>query len=55
MVAYDALTQALKSGHLSWAALETFAIEPVPAVGGDQHNVIRTVSDHSVSYPQALK
>jgi D-3-phosphoglycerate dehydrogenase len=31
MVDYDALTQALKSGHLRGAALETFAIEPVPA------------------------
>ena len=31
MVDYDALTQALKSGHLRGAALETFANEPVPA------------------------
>ncbi len=31
MVDYDALTHALKSGHLRGAALETFAIEPVPA------------------------
>ncbi len=31
MVDYDALTDALKSGHLRGAMLETFAIEPVPA------------------------
>ena len=30
MVDYDALTQALKSGHLRGAMLETFAIEPTP-------------------------
>jgi D-3-phosphoglycerate dehydrogenase len=31
MVDYDALYQALASGHLGGAMLETFAIEPVPA------------------------
>ena len=31
MVDYEALTQALKSGHLRGAALETFAAEPTPA------------------------
>jgi D-3-phosphoglycerate dehydrogenase len=31
MVDYDALTEALKSGHLRGAMLETFAIEPTPA------------------------
>jgi len=31
LVDYDALTQALKSRHLRGAAIETFAIEPVPA------------------------
>ncbi len=31
MVDYDALTDALKSGHLRGAMLETFAIEPTPA------------------------
>jgi D-3-phosphoglycerate dehydrogenase / 2-oxoglutarate reductase len=31
MVDYDALTGALKSGHLRGAMLETFAVEPAPA------------------------
>ena len=31
MVDYDALTDALKSGHLRGAMLETFAVEPAPA------------------------
>lgn len=31
LVDYDALTEALKSRHLRGAAIETFAIEPVPA------------------------
>ena len=31
MVDYDALTAALKSGHLRGAMLETFAVEPAPA------------------------
>jgi D-3-phosphoglycerate dehydrogenase / 2-oxoglutarate reductase len=31
MVDYDALTAALKSRHLSGAALETFAVEPTPS------------------------
>jgi D-3-phosphoglycerate dehydrogenase / 2-oxoglutarate reductase len=31
MVDYQALTDALKSGHLRGAAIETFAIEPAPA------------------------
>jgi D-3-phosphoglycerate dehydrogenase len=30
MVDYDALTEALKTRHLRGAALDTFAIEPVP-------------------------
>jgi D-3-phosphoglycerate dehydrogenase len=31
MVDYDALYDALRSGHLGGAMLETFAIEPAPA------------------------
>jgi D-3-phosphoglycerate dehydrogenase / 2-oxoglutarate reductase len=31
MVDYDALTEAVKSGHLRGAMLETFAVEPAPA------------------------
>jgi len=31
MVDYDALTEALKCGHLRGAALETFAVEPTPS------------------------
>jgi D-3-phosphoglycerate dehydrogenase / 2-oxoglutarate reductase len=31
MVDYGALTDALKSGHLHRASLETFAVEPAPA------------------------
>ena len=31
MVDYDALYEALTSGHLRGAMLETFGIEPVPA------------------------
>jgi D-3-phosphoglycerate dehydrogenase / 2-oxoglutarate reductase len=37
MVDYDALTEALKSGHLRGAALETFAVEPIPA----DHELLR--------------